>query len=211
MNRRRVVWWTATAGLLLLGVALLGGARLATVRQSGAPVAGESQLAQPPRAAAGVGRSAPVRLEIADIGVDTALDSVGMAGDGTVEQPPGFARAAWYRPGPTPGQQGSAVILGHVDSYRGPAVFLRLGQLRAGEDIHVTRADGSLAHFLVDRVRTVPKDHFPAQEVYGDHGDTELQLVTCGGQFDTTARSYLSNVIVNSVLTGVDPPVSRSS
>jgi len=104
--------------------------------------------------------------------------------------------AGWYELGPRPGDPGSAVILGHVDSKRGPAVFYRLRELRAGDEIGVTRADGSSVRFIVDRTAQYDKLRFPTDEVYYPTLAPGLRLVTCGGQFDFTTGHYRSNIIV---------------
>jgi LPXTG-site transpeptidase (sortase) family protein len=134
--------------------------------------------------------------------LSTSVGAVGLAADATVVMPPRFDRAYWYSSGTSPGRPGSAVILGHVDSYRGPAVFYRLRQLRPGDTVTVALSDHSVAEFVVREVQTVPKREFPAVRVYGPHGDSELQLVTCGGSFDAVRRSYRSNVIVYTTLVG---------
>ncbi|MFG2042260.1 sortase domain-bontaining protein [Dactylosporangium sp. NPDC048998] len=107
--------------------------------------------------------------------------------------------------GPTPGQRGSAVILGHVDSHRRPAVFFRLKLLRPEDRIDVGMADGAVARFAVTYVATYPKSNFWPTFVYGDHGTSALQLVTCGGEFDRDARSYLSDVVVYTALVATVP------
>jgi sortase (surface protein transpeptidase) len=104
--------------------------------------------------------------------------------------------AGWYAPGTRPGDPGSAVILGHVDSKRGPAVFYRLRQLRRGDAINITRADGSSVRFTVQRIEQYDKQRFPTDDVYYPTLTPTLRLVTCGGEFDAAAGHYRSNVIV---------------
>ena len=142
-----------------------------------------------------VDRSAPVALSIPAIDVDVSVSELGLNSDGTVEVPTDYDEAGWFRLGPPPGQVGSAVILGHVDSSEGPAVFFRLQSLRAGDGVEVSLADGAVARFEVTTVVMYPKEEFPARRVYGSHGYSALQLVTCGGEFDTNTGSYLSNVV----------------
>jgi sortase (surface protein transpeptidase) len=140
----------------------------------------------------------PVRIQIPRIGVASSLDRLGRASDGTVQTPP-LSRAAvagWYAPGPRPGDPGSAVILGHVDSRRGPAVFYRLRELRRGDQITVTRADGTSVRFVVQRTEQYPKRRFPTDDVYYPTLTPGLRLVTCGGEFDHTIDHYKSNIIV---------------
>ena len=145
----------------------------------------------------------PVSLHIPKIGVDTAVGPLGLNPDQTVQVPTDFDQAGWFELGPAPGQLGSAVILGHVDSYVGPAVFYRLGDLRPGDQVEVALTNHTVAHFAVTTVTTFPKDQFPAQAVYTPHGGTNLNLITCGGQFDTHTRSYLANVVVTTTLTAL--------
>jgi sortase (surface protein transpeptidase) len=139
----------------------------------------------------------PVRIDIPRIKVASPLDRLGRAADRTVEVPDRWERAGWYAEGTRPGDPGSAVILGHVDSKRdGPAVFFRLRELRRGDEIVVTHADGSTARFAVDRTEQFPKSRFPTDAVYYPTLTPALRLVTCGGSFDATAGHYRSNVIV---------------
>ena len=115
----------------------------------------------------------------------------------------------WFRLGPAPGQLGSAVILGHVDDYKGPAAFYRLRALRPGDTVDVGLADGRVAHFAVRTVATYLKSQFPARLVYASHGYPALQLVTCGGQFDSTSGHYLSNVVAYTSLVSTTPAGTR--
>jgi sortase (surface protein transpeptidase) len=142
----------------------------------------------------------PVRVEIPKIGVASSLDRLGQAPDKTVQEPTQWAVAGWYAPGTRPGDPGSAVILGHVDSKRGPAVFFRLRELRRGDEIEVGRADGSSVRFVVQRTEQYPKDRFPTDAVYYPTLTPALRLVTCGGEFDATVGRYRSNVIVFATL-----------
>jgi sortase (surface protein transpeptidase) len=143
---------------------------------------------------------APVRIDIPAIGVTSSLARLGRARDRTVQAPSRWQRAGWYAPGARPGDPGSAVILGHVDSKRGPAVFFRLRELRRGDLITIVRADGSSVRFAVQRTEQYDKRRFPTDEVYYPTLTPELRLVTCGGEFDATAGHYRSNIIVFATL-----------
>jgi hypothetical protein len=139
----------------------------------------------------------PVRLRIPSSRIDTSLQRLGRAADRTVEAPTDFGVAGWFTGGPRPGQAGPAVILGHVDSRRGPGVFYPLAGVAPGTEVHVDRADGSTATFRVTGVQTVAKDGFPTEQVYAPTLQSSLRLVTCGGPFDHAAGSYRDNVIVS--------------
>ena len=145
---------------------------------------------------------APVRIDIPRIGVSSSLMRLGRDADGAVETPP-LSRAGvagWYELGPRPGDPGSAVILGHVDSDGGPAVFFRLRELRRGDEVRVGRADGSSVWFVVEGTEQFPKERFPTDAVYYPTLRPGLRLVTCGGQFDHQTDHYLSNIIVFAAL-----------
>jgi sortase (surface protein transpeptidase) len=203
-------WWVATAVLVLIGVYFVA-----------VGIQGDhSALVDPPESqpsnhgiasastsepVAAVPRSVPVELRVPAIGLAVPLSGLGLNPDRTVEVPTDFQRAGWFELGPSPGQRGSAVILGHVDSYLGPAVFFRLRALRKGDEVSVSLADGAVTHFVVTQVVTYLKEAFPAELVYGSHGSSALQLVTCGGEFDPVARSYRSNVVAFTSLVSTTP------
>lgn len=147
----------------------------------------------------------PVRLRIPSIGVNTGLDQVGLDPDGTITAPKTFQKAAWYNGGPRPGQPGPAVLLGHVDTKSGPAVFYGLATLKPGAQVLVDRADGSTVRFLVSGRIQVAKSRFPADLVYGPTLAPSLRLVTCGGSFDQHAGHYRDNVVVSAVPQAATP------
>jgi hypothetical protein len=143
-------------------------------------------------------RSLPTHLSIPAIGVDSDLRRIGLDRTGHIKTPPldKDSHAYWLTVSPTPGQLGPATIIGHVDSAAyGPAVFFRLGALRQHNKILVTRADGLVAVFEVERVVEYPKAHFPTQAVYGNIDHAGLRLITCGGLFDAATHNYESNIV----------------
>jgi LPXTG-site transpeptidase (sortase) family protein len=155
-------------------------------------------------------RSTPVELRIPALDLSVSLSTLGLNPDGTVQVPTDVQQPGWYRFGPSPGQEGSAVILGHVDSHTGPAVFFNLRSLVTGDSVDVTLADGVTAQFKVTSVAMYLKSNFPDQMVYGPHGYDALQLVTCGGTFDTQTGHYLSNTVVYTSLVGLTPAATTS-
>jgi len=143
--------------------------------------------------------SEPVSLTIPSIGVKSALLELGLNADGTVQVPSleePHSQAGWYKNSPTPGSVGPAILLGHIDSKKyGPGVFYDLGRLKPGQEVDVTRQDGTVAVFAIDQVRVYPKDNFPTKDVYGNIDHAGLRLITCGGTFDPTKHSYESNIV----------------
>lgn len=154
-------------------------------------------------------RSLPVRLRVPAIGVDSTLKGIGLDSSGQIVTPPLVkdSHAYWLTVSPTPGQLGPATIIGHVDSAAyGPGVFFKLGALRQRDKIYITRADGTVAKFEVERVVEYKKDAFPTQQVYGNIDHAGLRLITCGGTFNSAIRSYESNIVVYAALVSAHKP-----
>ena len=198
----------------LAGALLIMGGALAI----GVAIAAQVHAPQPPASAAGttgpgsrgphLRRSLPVAVDIPAIGVHARLLRLGVNHNGTIQVPSLTTRAsdaAWYKYSVTPGQIGSSVIEGHVDTYHGPAVFYRLGALRPGNRIDVRLADGITAVFRVTGVRKYAKSHFPAKVIYRARGFAAQHQKTCGGDFDYKTRNYLSSIVVFASLTSSRP------
>lgn len=144
----------------------------------------------------------PVRIRIPAIGVDAGLVKLGLQADGTMQVPADGKPAGWYTEGPSPGEEGPAVVAGHVDWDHSPGVFYRLRKMKPHDEVTITRADGTTAVFRVTDVEQFPKSEFPTDLVYDDIDNAGLRLVTCGGAFDRKARSYVDNIIVFADLVG---------
>lgn len=162
-----------------LGISGSGTAAVSTVDVQAAELAGE-----------------PAFVSIPSTGITSGLIELGLTPERTLQVPDDFLVAGWYKRGPRPGDPGPAIIAGHLDSYTGPAVFSRLDQVKPGDQVFVTRRDGSSLEFRVTRIDQYPKRAFPTRQVYGKTDTPELRLITCGGSFDRSAGSYRSNTVV---------------
>jgi LPXTG-site transpeptidase (sortase) family protein len=175
-----------------------------TTRSSAPSTTRGATSTAPPETAAPAPAALPVAVSVPAIGVESELLTLGLNADGTLEVPqpgPDYDKAAWFGDSPRPGDIGPAVIEGHVDSAaNGPSVFYELGKLVVGDRIAITRADGSVVTFAVHEVRVVPKTDFPTFDVYSNTEGPELRLITCGGPFDSRARSYVDNIVVFATL-----------
>ncbi|MEV4948484.1 class F sortase [Streptomyces sp. NPDC053755] len=165
----------------------------------------EAGPASPP---APLARSRPTGLAVPAITIEAPVVGLGLDASGRLATPPvdNPRVVGWYRNGPSPGERGTAVVVGHRDTRSGPAIFLNLNVLSPGNTVRVARADGRVAVFTVDKVRTYTKAGFPDEEVYGSRGRPELRLLTCGGAFDPK-KGYESNVVVYAHLTDVDKKI----
>jgi sortase (surface protein transpeptidase) len=195
------------ATALLAGLLTIVGGTVGLTRLTGHPGDVARPLTNPSPAPHGsfaalpLARSAqkmarPVALTIPAIGVRTPLERLGRTPEGTLQVPVSTTVAGWYTGSPRPGEIGSSIIAGHIDSAQGPGVFFRLRLLRPGDLVYVRRSDRTLVVFRVYAERMYPKNGFPTGRVYGPTPDAELHLISCGGVFDQATGSYLSNVVV---------------
>jgi sortase (surface protein transpeptidase) len=180
----------------LTGVALtiLAGACLGGCGSPSSPA--PSAAAAAPTAA--LARSVPSWVDIPSIGARSTLIQLGLDANKAIQVPPVDQpqQAGWYQYGPTPGQTGPAVIIGHIDGDHRQGIFWRLHDVKPGATVSVGRQDGRTVNFTVTKVDQVAKSAFPTNAVYGDTAGPELRLITCGGAFDSTTGHYLDNVIV---------------
>ena len=149
----------------------------------------------------------PTAVAIPAIGVASSLVDLGVAAAGSpneieYEVPEQYELAGWFDLGGRPGSRGPTVLLGHVDSTAGPAVFHDLRDLRPGDLVEVTVADGTVARYAVTTADRFAKDGFPTAAVFSATADDVLRLVTCTGEFDRGARSYTDNLVVTAERTG---------
>ena len=178
---------------------------LAAIKRSLAPRELTPRLAHtksppPTYVAKPIPRSRPVHLSIPIIGVSVPLSVLTLNKNGTVNVPTSFSEPGWYSGDRSPGQKGSAVILGHVDNHHGPAVFYNLDKLKLGNRVDVTLTNGRKLVFAVIGERMYKKTNFPDKLVYGTRTYPALQIVTCGGIFDPSTGHYLSNIVVFTAL-----------
>ncbi len=158
----------------------------------------------PPRP---LSRSRPTSLRIPSLGINAPVMGLGLIKGRELATPPVDKPklVGWYEGGPTPGEAGTAIAVGHRDTRTGPAVFAALAEVKPGKLIEARRADGRTAVYAVDRVKVFDKAGFPDKEVYGQSRRPELRVITCGGLF-TRRTGYTSNVVVFAHLVGTREP-----
>lgn len=143
-------------------------------------------------------RARPTRLLIPEIGVDAPFIGLDIESSGRLEAPPAddVNLVGWQADGVSPGETGTSIIAGHVDTATAPAVFAELSELDKGDRFTVERSDRRTAVFVVDAVETFAKDDFPDQRVYADTPRAEVRLITCAGDYDHQAKDYAENLVV---------------
>ena len=102
---------------------------------------------------------------------------------------------SWFAPGYKPGENGRAVIAGHVDGIDGPAIFWDLAELEAGDEIIVEGEDGQLV-FQVYAIESVELELADVQSVFGYRSSPELVLITCSGDYDHNRGTREERLIV---------------
>lgn len=179
----------------------------ATPGGSAAPGPVRQTAGPPPFSGHGTPRSlsTPVRLRIPVVGVDAPIMKLGLDEAGALEVPPADRPnlAGWYADGPAPGEAGTAVVAGHVDTPTGRAVFFPLGAVTKGSTVEIARGDGRIAVFSVDAVEVYAKSEFPTKKVYRGSAEPQLRLITCGGGYSKDT-GYLGNVVVYAYLIGLN-------
>lgn len=212
--RRRGVVIGAVLAAVVLGGGVTGVALASTVGSDGSggragsapssPVSGSAPASagsgtegfQDPAAPAARSSATPVSVSIPAIGVQSDLEDLHRGSAGELDPPVDWDSAGWFSDGIVPGEVGPAVIAGHVDSPTSAAVFFRLDELVAGDEIHVAMSDGTTRTFTVDRSERAAKSAFPTSDVYGTTPTAQLRLITCDGVFDTATGHYTDNLIV---------------
>jgi hypothetical protein len=149
-----------------------------------------------PTAPAGLSLSKPVQVDISALGVSAQTVDLGLEPDGTMQVPTGPAPVGWFAESPTPGEIGPAVLAGHLTWNGVDGVFRHLQTLKPGDEIVVTRADGSRPRFVVTEVAQYSKNAFPTARVYANTPGPQLRLITCAGDYNPGSHNYSDNVVV---------------
>lgn len=189
--------------IVVLAVVAVAGATSPAVRDAGAgspaPAAAQT-AAKRPAATARRQMPNPVRIVIPAIGVDARVIRLGLNQDRTIQVPTDFAETGWFEPGPEPGEQGAAVIVGHLAGRSGPGVFIRLSQLRPGSVITVHLQADARVQFVARSMLRVAKSRFPTNRVYAQTPEPTLRLITCAGALNPTTGRHPDNYIVFATL-----------
>ncbi|MFF5932821.1 class F sortase [Streptomyces sp. NPDC012508] len=201
--------WGVVAVVLLVGIHLVRGGteewRAGGPPQPLAAAAPAHAAALAPAAGPGpLPASRPTHVRVPAVRIDAPVTPVGLDAEGWIDTPPAdeTGLAGWFTGAVTPGEKGTAVVVGHVDTPDGPSVFYELGALSKGQRIEIARQDGRTAVFSVYGVEVVPKDDFPAERIYRTSPHPELRLLTCGGGF-SRQKGYDGNVVVSARLVEV--------
>jgi len=187
---------------LVLAMVLFGGNDTTPSDASRSPKAPHTEAAAAPPAERTAGkhlpRARPVRLLIPKISVDAPFTELAIGSTGQLQPPPADDTnlVGWFAKGASPGEAGTSIIAGHVDTMTSAAVFADLGELKKGDSFEVRRDDGRTASFVVDDVETFEKDNFPSRRVYADTDQAQVRLITCAGDYDRTVRDYTDNLVV---------------
>ena len=138
-------------------------------------------------------------LVIPSIGINAAIEPVGVLPDGDLGVPTHnqWEGVGWYKDGPYPGERGSAVIDGHLDRPGGaPAVFWKLQDIHAGDTVMIVDASGKTLHFRVMRTASYAPQDAPLKNIFADTSGTFLNLITCAGQWIPSQHQTTLRLIV---------------
>ncbi|MEH7441190.1 class F sortase [Bacillus sp. JJ1122] len=138
----------------------------------------------------------PYRLQIPSIDVDTLIENVGLLDNGQMGVPESFETVGWYERGPKPGERGNAVLAGHVDSKKGPAVFFYLKKLKEGDEVIISDKRGKSLTYKVKGVKSYPTELSPVNEIFDYSYQSNLNLITCTGIYDRTTGNHSERLVV---------------
>lgn len=205
-----LTWALVLLALWVWGRDITDGQGIAGPATGDIAAVGRPAGARLPPSYAPLATSRPGLVEILSVGVRAPVVPRGLDGNGGVDPPP-FSKpglVGWFAGGPAPGAAGAAVLVGHLDTRSQRAVFYRLGDVKPGEQVRVSREDGSVAEFTVEAVQVFTKSRFDPKQAYGPRkpGRAELRLITCGGDYDPQHHTYTANVVVSAYLTGARTP-----
>ena len=145
--------------------------------------------------------SYPARLSIPAIGIDAAIQKVGLTAKGAIASPTNFTDAGWYKFSTLPGKQGSAILDGHVDNGLGlSGIFKHLSDVQKGEDIYVTTGNGTKLDFVVTSVDSYDYQHVPLETIMQLDDSARISLITCEGSWVSDQRTYNERLVVSAVL-----------
>ncbi|MFD9124552.1 class F sortase, partial [Kitasatospora sp. NPDC059571] len=199
----RTTTWRRTAAALAItaGTALAVAGAMGLESDGSRPAAGTDRGTLPATRASGPSgtarpEAAPVRLRIPGLGLDSPLVDLQVQQDGHLAAPDDPEEIGWWSDGPRPGEDGAAIIVGHLDSLTGPAAFYNLASLQPGDTVAVDRSDHSSVTFTVQALRQYDKDRIPDDQVYASDGPPQLRLITCGGTYDRAQHEYRDNLVV---------------
>jgi sortase (surface protein transpeptidase) len=186
------------AGIAFFTIQTTQGSSLEPAKTFGSaqPVGGQQKKAEKSKPKY-LAHSVPTHIAVPAVGIDAPIKPVGKDPAGGIEMPALFDwTTGWYTGSPSPGQLGPAIIVGHVDTYKGISVFWKLRDVKPGDEIQISRTDGKLVTYKVAALKQFEQAAFPTKEVYGNIDHAGLRLITCGGAFNKATESYTQNTVV---------------
>ncbi|WP_372351479.1 class F sortase [Streptomyces sp. KL116D] len=209
-----VAWAVLLLGLWLWGRGVTD-VNLSSPTTGDAAAVGRPLGVELPAAHKPVKAAKPQRIDVSALSIQAPVVARGLDGGGAIDPPP-YDQAGvvgWYGQGAQPGEKGTSLFVGHVDTETRPAVFYHLSEAKPGDSVRVVRDDGSVAEFTVDDVQVFSREAFDPHEAYGPHHSdrAELRLITCGGTFDKASRTYTANVVVSAYLSGISEAPKKAS
>lgn len=160
-----------------------------------APVAQPKKVTASNTVAADVKYGLPMQLSIPKLNVDAPISYMGLTTTGEMDVPPDLVNVGWYKFGTKPGEQGSAVIAGHLEGTEDLGVFIDLDKLNGGDVINVRNDRDELISFAVRETRTYRQDERP-NEIFNRTDGHYLNLITCSGTWDNAKQRYSHRYVV---------------
>ena len=184
------------AVMILAGIGLITSGKVKPSESPKSSLAGNVLKVQPALAAGFANTPNPSQLNISSLSISAPFEELGLNSDHTLEVPKNNMGVGWFVYGAKPGQIGAAVIVGHLDSAKGPAIFAHLSKIKPGDQIVITRDDGSIITYRVDSLAEYSQNNFPTKAIYAPVPYAAIRLITCSGVWNKKAGRYSQNLVV---------------
>lgn len=139
----------------------------------------------------------PYKIKIPSISIDTFVERVGVASDGSMDTPKNIWNTAWFgNGGYKPGERGNAVIAGHLDAPGTKAIFWDLDKIKPGAQIYLSDTGGRELTFEVTSLKDYLVAEAPLAQIFGPSTEPHLNLITCSGVFSRASHLYNKRLVV---------------
>lgn len=143
----------------------------------------------------------PTKLIVPSLSIDASVEQVGVKDNGQMANPSGFTTVGWYKHGAKAGEEGNAVIAGHVNNGLGlSGVFARLNEVAIGQEIIVRGEGGKELRYTIVQKSQFMTQGAPLDDIFRIVGPSGLVLITCEGDWDPSSRSYDRRLVVTARL-----------
>jgi LPXTG-site transpeptidase (sortase) family protein len=139
------------------------------------------------------------RVQLPALGVEAPIVRVGIDSSQRMVVPTNARDIAWLDQGGIPGRTQNVVLAGHIAYSRAAGSFNRIRDLQPGDDV-ILRIDDKTLRYRVVWNCQFHRDTTLADRIMGYTTVPSVTLISCGGVFDTAARTHTDRITVRAEL-----------